>query len=66
MDIIEMQSNPDQSLEKFLKQDKYKSLLREDLAFCKIIMMTTLRRWGHIEIILSRYLKDSIEKHSRR
>jgi len=66
MDVIEMQSNPDQSLEKFLKQDKYKSLSREDLAFCKIIMMTTLRRWGHIEIILSRYLKDSIEKHSRR
>ena len=66
MDIIEVKSNPDQSLEKFLKQDKYNSLLKEDLAFCKIIIMTTLRRWGHIEIILSKYLKNSIEKHSRR
>lgn len=66
MDIIEMKSNPDQSLENFLKQDKYNLLLKEDLAFCKIIIMTTLRRWGHIEIILSKYLKKSIEKHSRR
>jgi 16S rRNA (cytosine967-C5)-methyltransferase len=66
IDIIEKGANPDQSLKKKLQSDKYLTLPKEDIAFCMIIMMTTLRRWGHIEIILAKYLKNSIESHSRR
>ena len=66
IDIIEKGANPDQSLKKKLQSDKYLTLPKEDIAFCMMIMMTTLRRWGHIEIILAKYLKNSIESHSRR
>ena len=43
MNITQKNINTDQSFEFYLSKDKYKSLPKEDLAFSKNIIMTTLR-----------------------
>mgnify|MGYP001177435853 CR=1 FL=1 len=58
--------SPDDRLEFYLKKENYRSLPKEDIALCKSIVMTTLRRWGHIEQILYNYLKKSVRSHSPR
>ena len=66
MNITQKNINTDQSFDFYLSKDKYKSLPKEDLAFSKNIIMTTLRYWGFIEKILDKYLSNSIEEHSPR
>ena len=66
MNITQKNINTDQSFDFYLSKDKYKSLPKEDLAFSKNIIMTTLRYWGFIEKILEKYLSKSIEEHSPR
>ncbi|MEL0232314.1 MAG: RsmB/NOP family class I SAM-dependent RNA methyltransferase [Hyphomicrobiales bacterium] len=66
LNITQKNINTDQSFDFYLSKDKYKSLPKEDLAFSKNIIMTTLRYWGFIEKILDKYLSNSIEEHSPR
>ena len=65
-DVVRRNASPDDKLELYLKKKNYLDLPREDIALCKTIVMTTLRRWGHIEQILNKYLKKPIEGHSPR
>ena len=64
-DVVRRNASPDDRLELYLKKN-YLDLPREDIALCKTIVMTTLRRWGHIEQILYRYLKKPVKGHSPR
>ena len=65
-EVVRKNLRPDDRLEFYLKKENYRSLPKEDIALCKLIVMTTLRRWGHIEQILYNYLKKSIWSHSPR
>ena len=65
-EVVRKNVSPDDRLEFYLKKENYRSLPKEDIALCKSIVMTTLRRWGHIEQILYNYLKKSVQSHSPR
>ena len=59
-EVVRKNVSPDDRLEFYLKKENYRGLPKEDIALCKSIVMTTLRRWGHIEQILYNYLKSSL------
>ena len=65
-EVVRRNVSPDDRLEFYLKKENYRGLPKEDIALCKSIVMTTLRRWGHIEQILYNYLKKSVRSHSPR
>ena len=65
-EVVRKNESPDERLEFYLKKEIYRNLPKEDIALCKSIVMTTLRRWGHIEQILYNYLKKSVRSHSPR
>ena len=64
--VVRKNVSPDDRLDFYLKKENYRSAPKEDIALCKSIVMTTLRRWGHIEQILYNYLKKSVRSHSPR
>ena len=65
-EVVRKNVSPDDRLEFYLKKESYRNLPKEDIALCKLIVMTTLRRWGHIEQILYIHLKKSVQSHSPR
>ena len=65
-EVVRKNVRPDDRLEFYLKKENYRSLPKEDIALCKSIVMTTLRRWVHIEQILYNYLEKSVWSHSPR
>tara|TARA_Y100000591_G_C21844285_1_gene707688 strand:- start:511 stop:1839 length:1329 start_codon:yes stop_codon:yes gene_type:complete len=65
-DVVRKNGTPDDRLDFYLKKNNYLNLPREDIALCKTIVMTTLRRWAHIEQILLKYLKKTVRDHSPR
>ena len=65
-EVVRKNVSPDDRLEFYLKKESYLNLPKEDIALCKSIVMTTLRRWGHIEHILYNYLKKKVQSHSPR
>ncbi len=66
IDVHQRGASADDRFEYYLKKNSSQNLQKEDIAHCKTMVMTTLRRWGHIEQILDKYLKKPIEEHSPR